>query len=68
MSNNWNYRVMEHENEREDIFQIHEVYYDEDGVAGYNMNGQIKSQSLEDLKWTLEQMLKATEKEILKYK
>ena len=68
MQNNWNYRVMEHENEKENTFQIHEVYYDEDGVAGYHINGQIKSQSLEDLKWTLEKMLEATNKEILKYK
>ena len=66
MADNWNYRVMEHEKEKEDIFQIHEVYYDKEGIAGDNRNGQIKSQSLEDLQWTLEQMLKASKKEILK--
>ena len=36
----WNHRVMKHKDGGDDFFQIHEVYYKEDGeVDGYTLKG-----------------------------
>jgi len=65
----WNYRVVRRLIGDIDIFQIHEVYYREDGsirtftwdpVEGFG-------KSLEELKQDLQWMLEACDKEVLDY-
>ena len=65
----WNHRVMKHKDGDDDFFQIHEVYYKENGeVDGYTANGtSAGGNSLQELRADLERMLKSLDKEVLIY-
>lgn len=72
---NWNYRLMKREylnpinQEKEVIYGIHEVYYDEDG----NPNGwskepeNISSETIEGIQWQIEKFQEALTKPLLDY-
>ena len=68
----WNHRLIAHieenenENEEEVYFQIHEVYYDNDGEPeGYTKNGvSVGSDSLEGINWVLDKMKECIDKPI----
>jgi len=63
----WNHRILAHKDEEEMYFQIHEVYYDENGTANrYTKNGvSVGAESLEALNWVLEKMKECAKKPIL---
>lgn len=63
----WNHRVLAHEHKGEIYFQMHEVYYDKEGVLNsYTANPvTVGGESIESIKWTLDEMAKAREKPIL---
>jgi hypothetical protein len=63
----WNYRVLQKRGDGEVFYQIHEVYYDEEGrprAATVDPPG-VHGDSLEDLEWSLEQMKLALTKPVL---
>lgn len=67
----WNYRVMKRKiSESEFEFGIYEVYYDDNGrVKGYTENSMTPVvHTAEGLKYELEIMMKAFDKEVLEYK
>lgn len=67
---NWNYRIMKRKiSESEYEFGIFEVYYNEDGsIKGYSENSMTPVvDSPEGLKYEIEIMLKAFDKEVLDY-
>ena len=65
----WNHRVMK----IGDVYGIHEVHYKKGKPSSYTVNSMKPeafvededSRPLQDLRWTLEQMLKALDKPIL---
>jgi hypothetical protein len=64
----WNHRIMAHNNgDNEVYFQIHEVYYDENGSPNsYTVNPvTIGGEDLESIEWTLNKMLESLNKPIL---
>jgi hypothetical protein len=64
----WNYRIMKRKNEEGEFdYGIHEVYYDENGkVKGWTERSMTTTcDSEENLKFDLERMIKAFEKETL---
>jgi len=63
---NWNYRVLAHKGE-EVFFQIHEVYYNEEGIPnGYTEKDVgVGSESPEGLSWVLDKMKECIDKPIL---
>ena len=70
----WNYRVIRHvythsDGEQEEYFNVHEVYYDEqgapNGITADAVNPQ--AESLEGLRWTLDQYIKALDKPIIDF-
>ena len=65
----WNHRVMKHKDGEDDFFQIHEVYYTEDGeVDGYTLNGVAAGgNTLDELRSELQRMLDSLDKEVLIY-
>jgi hypothetical protein len=65
----WNHRVMKHKDGEDDFFQIHEVYYTEDGeVDGYTLNGAAAGgNTLDELRSELQRMLDSLDKEVLTY-
>tara|TARA_R110002074_G_scaffold308931_1_gene479681 strand:- start:72 stop:281 length:210 start_codon:yes stop_codon:yes gene_type:complete len=65
----WNHRVMKHKDGEDDFFQIHEVYYTEDGeVDGYTLNGaSAGGNTLDELRSELQRMLDSLDKEVLTY-
>lgn len=65
----WNHRVMKRKDGDEDWFTIHEVYYkDNMDIEGYTKEAiSVGGNSIEDLRWTLEQMIKSLDKPILDY-
>lgn len=66
----WNYRIIVYEGDGENYFQMHEVYYDEDGNPdGYTENPiHIGAKSIEELEWVFEKMKEALTKPILSTK
>lgn len=60
----WNYRILVHENDVETYFQMHEVYYDEDGnPTSYTASPtHIGAESIEWVGWELEKMKEALTK------
>ena len=66
----WKYRVIKTKiswkgEEFEDWYQIHEVFYNEDGsIFGYANTG-VGGESIEDIRETLEWMLECLDKPIL---
>jgi hypothetical protein len=68
MDMSWNHRVMKQKDGDDDWYQIHEVHYKDDKVHGYTKNGTtVAGHSIEELRWNLEKMLEALDKEILDY-
>lgn len=64
----WNHRVMKRKDGDEDWFTIHEVYYkDNMDIEGYTDAIPVGGNSIEELRWTLEQMIKSLDKPILDY-
>lgn len=64
----WNYRILAQEQENGEIyFQIHEVYYNENGIPdGYTANGvTVGTDSVKGINWILNRMKEATKKPIL---
>ncbi len=59
----WNYRVFK---TKEGEFEIMETYYKNGKPYGYCNVGNAHASSLRGLKWSLEKMIKATKKKILK--
>jgi len=65
----WNYRVVRRMIGNMDTFQIHEVYYREDGAIHTFTEDPVGAfgESLEELKRDLRWMLEACDKEVLDY-
>jgi hypothetical protein len=69
----WNHRVVKRtystEKYSEDYFSIHEAYYDENGKIFAITDSGVPpgGESLEDLKWSVEQMKKALDHPVLDY-
>ena len=68
----WNFRVYRHPTENgEDYLAIHEAYYlDKDAEEPSTCTVKpvdVGGTSIEELRWTLEQMLKALDKPVLEY-
>lgn len=63
----WNHRILAHKYDDEILFQIHEVYYDDEGKPrGYTENGiPVMSESIKGITWTLNKMLACRKKPIL---
>ena len=71
----WDYRVYKHtfktkSGHEYSYYGVHEAYYENGSIPVRRSHECVKAEadSLEDLKWTLESMLKALEKPVLEYK
>lgn len=65
---NWNHRVVKIEQTNGEIYYgIHEVYYDDDNkVNSWTENPvRVQEESIEELRITLERMLKSLDKDII---
>lgn len=70
----WNHRVCksvynhEYLDEPETLFEIREVFYDENGdISAIAEEPDVIADSLEGLKWTLNKMLESCDKPIIDY-
>jgi hypothetical protein len=65
----WNYRVMKRLQNKEELYEIHEVYYDKNKeIEGYTENPiNPCGNTLEELKKDLDRMQEALNKAILDY-
>ena len=63
----WNHRIMATEYNGEVYFNIHEVYYDENGTpSGYTENPiSVGGESVKSIRWTLNKMKECLKKPIL---
>ena len=63
----WNYRILAHKDVDEMYFQIHEVYYDENGKPNsYTANSvSVGAESLDGIKSVLNKMKECANKPIL---
>jgi len=63
----WNHRILAHKDGEGMYFQIHEVYYDDDGKPdGYTANGaSVGAESIKGINWILDKMKKCANKPIL---
>jgi len=63
----WGYRLLKTKDGDDDFYQIHEVYYNEKGkVDGWTANAvTVGGHSKTEVKWVLEQMLEAINKETI---
>jgi len=62
----WNHRLLMFEEEVNNYFQMHEVYYENDIPNGHTQNPTgVHGDSVDDIKWQLEMMTKALDKPIL---
>lgn len=63
----WNHRVMKRKLESGDFYGIHEVFYNEDGsIWSYTVDPiEVVGESIDELKQTLEWMLKCLDNPIL---
>ena len=63
----WNHRILAHKDGYDYYFQIHEVYYDENGIPNsYTSNDvSVRSESLEGINWILDKMKDCINKPIL---
>ena len=63
----WGYRLLKTKDGDDDFYQIHEVYYNEKGeVDGWTVKGAtVGGHSKIEVKWVLEQMLEAINKETI---
>ena len=65
----WNHRVLAQTEGDGIYFQIHEVYYDNEGKPdGFTKDGiSVGGDSLESLSWVLERMKECLDKPVLSY-
>ena len=63
----WNYRVVKKADRLGNYFEIHEVYYDDNGNPNGWTEDAIKPYGvdLDDLRWVLEHMVTALDKPVL---
>jgi hypothetical protein len=63
----WGYRLVKTKDGDDDFYQIHEVYYNEKGkVDGWTVKGAtVGGHSKAEVRWVLEQMLEAINKETI---
>jgi hypothetical protein len=63
----WGYRLLKTKDGDDDFYQIHEVYYNDKGeVDGWTVKGaMVGGHSKTEIKWVLEQMLEAINKETI---
>ncbi len=63
----WNHRIMAHEHNGEIYLQIHEVYYNENGIPdSYTVSPvPVGAENLKGITWTLNKMLECRNKPIL---
>ena len=63
----WNHRVLAFEHKGSAYFQIHEVYYDENGVPNsYTEKAvSVSAEEFKDLEWTLNKMKECLKKDVL---
>lgn len=64
----WNHRILAQKQPNGDVYlQIHEVYYDENGLPnGYTKNPvSVGGEDLKAITWTLNKMLEAKKKPVL---
>jgi len=63
----WNHRILAHKQGEEIYLQIHEVYYDKEGIPdGYTANSiSVGGESLKAITWTLNKMKECRKKPIL---
>lgn len=63
----WNHRILARKHKGEVYYQIHEVYYDDNGKPNsYTANPiTISSDDIEGIKWQLEHISKCLDKPIL---
>ena len=67
----WNHRVIKHDADNDEVYYaLHETHYNDDGKpeATTTFPTAVQGDSVEDLRWTLEQMLKALDQPVLNYK
>jgi hypothetical protein len=64
---NWDYRILAYKQGEEILLQIHEVYYNEDGIPnGYTESPvSVGSETIKGITWTLNKMLECRTKPIL---
>ena len=68
---NWNYRVVKriwnhkYLHEPMELFDICEVYYDENGDIDYMTEGLITEESIDDLRKTFQWMLESLDKPVI---
>jgi hypothetical protein len=67
----WNYRIVKriwynklHEDNQE-MFDLREVYYDENGDVDYMTDAYITEHSIEDMRETLQWMLESLDKPVI---
>jgi len=63
----WNHRLLAHIHDEEVYLQVHEVYYNDDGIPnGYSENPvTIGSEEIKGIKWVLTNVRKCLDKPIL---
>ena len=63
----WNHRVVNRSTEDETWYTIEEVYYDDDDtIRGHTDGLRVGGESIEELRETLERMLRCLEQPIIK--
>jgi hypothetical protein len=71
LKDNWNYRVVKriwnhpYWNEPTELFDICEVYYDENGDVDYMTDPVVTEDSIEDIRETLQWMLDSLDKPVI---
>ena len=62
----WNYRVCKYEVNDQTLYAVREVYYDDDGLPDGFCDASVDNwESVEDLRGTLEHMLRAFDAPVL---
>ena len=63
----WNHRILAHKDGDDYYYQIHEVYYDDNGnPESYTTNGvSVGAESINGIEWTLDKMKECLDKPIL---
>ena len=64
----WNHRVvvMTEENDGDPLFEVREVFYNDDGVPIGHGEPSVMSDTMEGLSWVIDQMKKALDQPVLK--
>ncbi len=62
----WNYRIVKKTVDGEDLYGIHEYYYDADGRYGWTEDAvEVIADSVEGIKWVLESMMLALDRPVI---